>query len=104
MLRFVPFGKFLGALTECGAFIFYAFRSVLNSLQVVYHCIILIRSLVVIFFSPFQAMIIMACHDLESPLQVFDADVFEDIMSIFITSAILKLIQGRGTCSYFTHY
>lgn len=56
------------------------------------------------FFSPFQAMIIMACHDLESPLQVFDADVFEDIMSIFITSAILKLIQGRGTCSYFTHY
>ncbi|KAH9779588.1 putative callose synthase 8 [Citrus sinensis] len=46
------------------------------------------------FFSPFQAMIIMACHDLESPLQVFDADVFEDIMSIFITSAILKLIQA----------
>ncbi|KAH9779599.1 putative callose synthase 8 [Citrus sinensis] len=41
-----------------------------------------------------QAMIIMACHDLESPLQVFDADVFEDIMSIFITSAILKLIQA----------
>ncbi|KAH9723658.1 putative callose synthase 8 [Citrus sinensis] len=41
-----------------------------------------------------QAMIIMACHDLESPLQVFDADVFEDIMSIFITSTILKLIQA----------
>ncbi|KAH9723659.1 putative callose synthase 8 [Citrus sinensis] len=40
------------------------------------------------------AMIIMACHDLESPLQVFDADVFEDIMSIFITSTILKLIQA----------
>ncbi|KAK4487202.1 hypothetical protein RD792_006522 [Penstemon davidsonii] len=41
-----------------------------------------------------QAMIIMACHDLESPLQVFDAAVLEDVMSIFITSAVLKLIQA----------
>jgi hypothetical protein len=39
-------------------------------------------------------MIIMACHDLGSPLQVFNMVIFEDIMSIFITSAILKLIQG----------
>lgn len=41
-----------------------------------------------------QAMIIMASNDLESPLQVFDAKVLEDIMSVFITSAVLKLIQG----------
>ncbi|KAK2976918.1 hypothetical protein RJ640_006426, partial [Escallonia rubra] len=41
-----------------------------------------------------QAMIIMATHDLESPLQVFDATILEDIMSIFITSAVLKLVQG----------
>ena len=41
-----------------------------------------------------QAIIIIACHDLGSPLQLFDATVFEDIISIFITSAILKLIQG----------
>ncbi|XP_012567622.1 putative callose synthase 8 [Cicer arietinum] len=41
-----------------------------------------------------QAIIIIACHDLGSPLQLFDATVFEDIISIFITSAILKLIQA----------
>ncbi|KAL9145596.1 hypothetical protein ABFS82_13G054300 [Erythranthe guttata] len=41
-----------------------------------------------------QAMIIMACHEVESPLQVFDASVVEDVMSIFITSAVLKLIQA----------
>ncbi|EPS60053.1 hypothetical protein M569_14752, partial [Genlisea aurea] len=42
-----------------------------------------------------QAMIIMAVHDLETPLQVFEATVLEDVMSIFITSAVLKLIQGE---------
>jgi len=41
-----------------------------------------------------QAIIIIACHDLGSPLQLFDAIVFEDIISIFITSSALKLIQG----------
>ncbi|PIN16654.1 1,3-beta-glucan synthase/callose synthase catalytic subunit [Handroanthus impetiginosus] len=41
-----------------------------------------------------QAMIIMASYDLESPLQVFDAKILEDVMSIFITSAVLKLIQA----------
>ncbi|KAL1299856.1 hypothetical protein HN51_044400 [Arachis hypogaea] len=41
-----------------------------------------------------QTIIIIACHDLGSPLQLFDAIVFEDIISIFITSAFLKLIQA----------
>ncbi|KAF7112669.1 hypothetical protein RHSIM_RhsimUnG0205500 [Rhododendron simsii] len=41
-----------------------------------------------------QAMIIMASHELESPFQVFDATILEDVMSIFITLAILKLIQA----------
>ncbi|KAI8557991.1 hypothetical protein RHMOL_Rhmol04G0054100 [Rhododendron molle] len=41
-----------------------------------------------------QAMIIMASHELESPFQVFDAPILEDVMSIFITLAILKLIQA----------
>lgn len=36
----------------------------------------------------------MACHDLNSPLQMFDTPILEDIMSIFITSAVLKLVQG----------
>ncbi|XP_021902223.1 putative callose synthase 8, partial [Carica papaya] len=45
------------------------------------------------FILSLQAMIIMACHDVESPLQMFDVIIFEDILSIFITSAILKLIQ-----------
>lgn len=37
----------------------------------------------------------MASNDMESPLQVFDTHILEDIMSIFITSAVLKLIQGE---------
>ncbi|KAJ8755066.1 hypothetical protein K2173_016646 [Erythroxylum novogranatense] len=46
------------------------------------------------FILSLQAMIIMACHDLGSPLEMFDAMIFEDILSIFITSAILKLMQA----------
>ncbi|KAE8124605.1 hypothetical protein FH972_019472 [Carpinus fangiana] len=46
------------------------------------------------FILSLQAMIIMACHDLGSPLQLFNVVIFEDVMSIFITSAILKLIQA----------
>ncbi|XP_012074237.1 putative callose synthase 8 isoform X2 [Jatropha curcas] len=46
------------------------------------------------FILSLQAMIIMACHDLESPLEILDTTIFEDIMSIFITSAILKLMQA----------
>jgi len=46
------------------------------------------------FVLSLQALIIMACHDVGSPLQVFNANIFEDVMSIFITSAILKLIKG----------
>ncbi|XP_057461314.1 putative callose synthase 8 [Actinidia eriantha] len=46
------------------------------------------------FILSLQAMIIMASHDLESPLQLFDATILEDVMSIFITSAGLKLIQA----------
>lgn len=41
----------------------------------------------------------MASHDLESPLQIFDANVLEDVMSIFITSAVLKLVNGMTTKS-----
>ncbi|KAH7512777.1 hypothetical protein FEM48_Zijuj12G0126200 [Ziziphus jujuba var. spinosa] len=55
------------------------------------------------FILSLQAMIIMACYELDSPLQLFDAAVFEDILSIFITSAILKLIQaciGKDEKSY----
>ncbi|GER33644.1 glucan synthase-like 4 [Striga asiatica] len=41
-----------------------------------------------------QAMIIMASHELDSPLKLLDTTVLEDVMSIFITSAVLKLIQA----------
>ncbi|EXC11740.1 Putative callose synthase 8 [Morus notabilis] len=47
----------------------------------------------IFFILSLQAMIIMACYELESPLQLFDKAVFEDVLSIFITSSILKLIQ-----------
>ncbi|XP_057992637.1 putative callose synthase 8 isoform X1 [Hevea brasiliensis] len=46
------------------------------------------------FILSLQAMIIMACHDLGSPLEMLDAIIFEDVMSVFITCAILKLIQA----------
>ncbi|XP_038691552.1 putative callose synthase 8 isoform X2 [Tripterygium wilfordii] len=46
------------------------------------------------FVLSLQAMIVIASHDLQSPLQVFDSEIFEDILSIFITSAILKLIRA----------
>ncbi|XP_024028224.1 putative callose synthase 8 [Morus notabilis] len=48
----------------------------------------------IFFILSLQAMIIMACYELESPLQLFDKAVFEDVLSIFITSSILKLIQA----------
>ncbi|KAF8031616.1 hypothetical protein BT93_D0741 [Corymbia citriodora subsp. variegata] len=41
-----------------------------------------------------QAMIIMACHDLGSPFELFDKGIFEDVLSIFITSTILKLLRA----------
>ncbi|CAL8150603.1 unnamed protein product [Prunus armeniaca] len=46
------------------------------------------------FILSLQALIIMACHELESPLQLFDKVIFEDVMSVFITSAFLKLIRA----------
>lgn len=36
----------------------------------------------------------MAWHNIGSLFGLLDAVIFEDIMSIFVTSAILKLIQG----------
>ncbi|KAK2443253.1 hypothetical protein P8452_21578 [Trifolium repens] len=35
------------------------------------------------YIQSFQAIIIIACHDLGSPLQLLDAAVFEDVISIF---------------------
>ncbi|KAL5582654.1 hypothetical protein UlMin_015096, partial [Ulmus minor] len=42
-----------------------------------------------------QAMIliIIACYELKSPIQLLDEGIFENIMSIFITYSILKFIQ-----------
>lgn len=48
-------------------------------------------------------MIIMACYELESPLQLFDKEVFEDVLSIFITSSILKLIKGSVFVMHFSY-
>ncbi|KAI3865921.1 hypothetical protein MKX03_024071 [Papaver bracteatum] len=46
------------------------------------------------FILSLQAMIIMAWHDLGSPFELFEERVFENITSIFITSAVLKLVQA----------
>ncbi|XP_042472320.1 putative callose synthase 8 [Zingiber officinale] len=40
-----------------------------------------------------QVMIIMAWHDLETPLELLDPSIFEDILSIFVTNAVLRLMQ-----------
>ncbi|XP_020251345.1 putative callose synthase 8 isoform X2 [Asparagus officinalis] len=58
-----------------------------------------------------QANIIMAWHGLETPFEVFDLIVFEDIVTIFITNAVLRLIQvildiafkwkARNTMNYY---
>lgn len=42
----------------------------------------------------------MAWHGLETPLQVFDPVVVDDIITIFITHAVLRLIQGMKLSSY----
>ncbi|XP_072998818.1 putative callose synthase 8 isoform X1 [Typha latifolia] len=45
------------------------------------------------FVLALQVMIIMAWHNLEMPLQLIDPVIFEDVLSIFITNAVLRLIQ-----------
>ncbi|XP_073110667.1 putative callose synthase 8 isoform X4 [Elaeis guineensis] len=45
------------------------------------------------FVLALQVMIIMAWHDLETPLQLLDPMIFEDLLSIFVTNAVLRLIQ-----------
>ncbi|EHA8590235.1 callose synthase 5 [Cocos nucifera] len=45
------------------------------------------------FVLALQVMIIMAWHDLETPLQLLDPMIFEDILSIFVTNAVLRFIQ-----------
>ncbi|XP_068662809.1 putative callose synthase 8 [Aristolochia californica] len=46
------------------------------------------------FILALQVMIIMAWHGMESLFQIFDAAVFDDITSIFITSAAYRLVQA----------
>lgn len=41
-----------------------------------------------------QALIIIACHDVSSPLQLIETTILEDIISVFVTSAMLKVFQG----------
>ncbi|XP_040376431.1 putative callose synthase 8 [Oryza brachyantha] len=40
-----------------------------------------------------QVLIIMAWHGLESPVQLIDPIIFQDVLSIFITNAVLRVIQ-----------
>ncbi|KNA15478.1 hypothetical protein SOVF_097910 [Spinacia oleracea] len=41
-----------------------------------------------------QALIIIACHGVSSPLQLIETTILEDLISIFITSAGLKVIKA----------
>ncbi|KAG8070458.1 hypothetical protein GUJ93_ZPchr0006g42597 [Zizania palustris] len=40
-----------------------------------------------------QVLIIIAWHGLESPVQLLDPIIFQDVLSIFITNAVLRVIQ-----------
>ncbi|KAM7266925.1 hypothetical protein ACFE04_009091 [Oxalis oulophora] len=46
------------------------------------------------FIMSLQALVIMAYHDLKYPLDIFDKEVFDDVTSIFVTSAFLRLIEA----------
>ncbi|GJM90728.1 hypothetical protein PR202_ga07036 [Eleusine coracana subsp. coracana] len=72
LLRPVPFGIFSEALTGCGQSLCLGFRLGSSNINV---------------------LIIMAWHGLESPLQLLDPIIFEDVLSIFITNAVLRVIQ-----------
>ncbi|MQM06168.1 hypothetical protein Taro_038982 [Colocasia esculenta] len=56
---------------------------------VIFKCFIM---LLVLACYSMKVIIIMAWHALESPFQLFNSTVFEDVMSIFITCAFLQLM------------
>lgn len=47
-----------------------------------------------------QLMVIFAWHNLESPLELFNSPTLEDIMSVFVTSAFIRLSTGTVTRSF----
>lgn len=66
---------------------------------------IFLRWIFMIFYSLFcQVMLIMAWNGLDSPLDLLDPQTFENILSIFITSAVLRFIQGRKMETDFTEH
>ena len=98
LLRSVPFGISSEALIGCGQFLCLGFRFSFLSLMIEWmHLGLLshIRSFDTFPYSfYFQVLIIMAWHGLGSPTQLLDPIIFEDILSIFITNAVLRVIQG----------
>ena len=69
---------------------FHFFFSVASELKA-----ISLRWIFVIFYSLFcQVMIFIAWNGLESPLDLLDPQTFEDLLTIFITNAVLRLIVG----------
>lgn len=66
------------------------FFSVTSELKV-----ISLRWIFMIFYSLFcQVMIFIAWNGLDSPLDLLDPQTFEDLLTIFITNAVLRLVEG----------
>lgn len=66
------------------------FFSVASELKV-----ISLRWIFMIFYSLLcQVMIFMAWNGLDSPLDLLDPQTFEDLLTIFITNAVLRLVEG----------
>ncbi|KAK4492425.1 hypothetical protein RD792_003230 [Penstemon davidsonii] len=99
LLRSVPIGISLEALTECGVSSYCAYRSA--SLYIsqfpcgdFLHNFVYTLRLTLETTVSFKAMIIIAWNGNGQPTSIFESNGFEKVLSIFITAAILKLGQA----------
>ena len=69
----------------------YIFHFVSLSLSLVSYCLYLD-----VDYRFSQAMLIIAWNSSGSIADLFNEDVFKSVLSIFITSAVLNFVQGRG--------
>lgn len=89
LLKLARFGTSIGVSTGCGCSLYCLYR--LDSKLEFSLCDINVCSDSMIF----QTMIIVAWSPSGSILAIFSEDVFKNVLTIFITSAFLNLLQGN---------
>jgi hypothetical protein len=92
LLKSALFGTFLEVLTECGYFLYWLCRWSKMFWVNVFNQFLYLESIE--YELVFQAMIIIAWSPSGSIVAFFDEDVFKSVLSIFVTSAFLNLLQG----------